>query len=86
MENSRIREKGEELKRAEELDLQEAQKQSSSISKKEGRCMILRLKHFTHVLLHGAKTGGQSPLQALIALSQRVISENDFILVGATGG
>lgn len=53
LEKARRRETGEEMKRAEEIDLQEAQKQSSQVSKKEGRCMILRLQHFTHVFLKG---------------------------------
>lgn len=50
-EKKKYRETGEELKHTEQIDLMEAKKQSKSVSKKEGRCMILRLQQFTHLFL-----------------------------------
>ena len=74
------------MKRAEEIDLLEAQKQSKQLSKKESRCVILRLKHVAHVLLRGgSQKGGPSPLRALIELNQKVISENDSTLFQGAG-
>jgi hypothetical protein len=58
------------MKRAEEIDLIEAQRRSKQLSKKESRCLILRLKHAAHVLLRrGSKAAGPSPLRALVELS-----------------
>jgi len=86
LERRRARDTGEEMKRAEEIDLQEAQRQSKQLSKKESRCLILRLKHVAHVLLSRRSPGaGVSPLRALIELAQKVISENDSTLVGGGG-
>lgn len=74
------------MKRAEEIDLLEAQRQSKQLSKRESRCLILRLKHVAHVLLRPGRAGaGASPLRALIELNQRVISENDGTLAGGNG-
>lgn len=80
-------ESGEEMKRSEEIDLQEAQKQSKQLSKKESRCIMNRLKLFAHILLITKSGSGQSPMRALIELNHELISENDaFILSGSGGG
>lgn len=70
------------MKRAEEIDMMEAQKQSKQLSKKESRCIMNRLKLFAHIMLI-KKGEGSSPLRTLIELNHKVISENDsFILSG----
>jgi len=86
LERKRVQDTGEEMKRAEEIDLLEAQRQSKQLSKKEGRCLILRLKHAAHVLLSGqGQNSAASPLRALIELNLKVISENDSTLVSGAG-
>ena len=85
MEEKRAKDTGEEQKRAEEIDMQEAQKQSKQLSKKEGRCVILRLKHVAYALLQNTKHG-RSPLRALLELNHKVVSENDSVLVSAPQG
>ena len=82
LERRRARDSGEEMKRSEEIGLQEAQRQSKQLSKKESRCIMLRLKHVAHVLLRKRNQEGVSPLRALIELSHKVISENDSTLTG----
>ena len=82
-ERRKAREAKEELKRSEELELQEAEKQGQQLSKKESRCLLLRLRHVVHILLR-RRTAGEHPLRALIELSHKVISETDATLVGAS--
>jgi len=74
------------MKRSEEIDLQEAQRQSKQLSKKESRCIMLRLKHVAHVLLRKRKQDAASPLRALIELTHKVVSENDGTLTGGGSG
>lgn len=56
------------------------QSEETKQSNTEGFCMINRMKLFIHVFLNKQK--GQSsilPLQAMIELNHKVISENDSI-------
>jgi hypothetical protein len=86
LERQRQKETGEEMKRAEELDLLEAQRQSKQLSKKESQCVMLRLRTFASVLLRSRSGSQRCPLRALIELSQRVISENDATLAATGAG
>lgn len=86
LERQRQKETGEEMKRAEELDLLEAQKQSKQLSKKESQCVMLRLRTFASILLRSGPGSQRCPLRALIELNQRVISENDAALAVAGAG
>ena len=75
-------EKSEEMKHSEEMELDEQKRLSKTISKKDSRCLIYRLKLFAHVLLLKKGTSNLSPFRALTELNHRIISENDSFLLG----
>lgn len=68
-------ETGEEFKHSDEIELAEAQKRSKQVTKKESRCLINRLKLFTHIMLK--RRGNVAPMKILIDLSKKIVSEND---------
>ena len=67
------------MKRAEEISFNEAKQQSKTITKKESRCLIFRLKVFAHVILR--KKTNSSPMRSIIDLCNKVVGENDQFLM-----
>ena len=79
MQKKKVIEDDEELKHSEELNLIDAEKKSKIISKSESQCIIYRLKLFAHLIVK--KQNGKAPVNLLIEISQRVISDSDQILL-----
>ena len=71
-EMKKAKEAGEELKRSEEMQLNNRDKK---VSKKEARCFIQRLKTFTHYILNLAN--GKRPFNELVSLCHDILSQSE---------
>ena len=56
-------------------DWDEVQGASDHVNEREGRCVLNRLKIFSHIFLRRVK--GVMPMRALIELGHAIIAEND---------
>ena len=83
LDKRRAEQSGEEMKRSDELEMMDKQKNSLKFSKKESRCMINRLKQFAHIIL--IKKSSLSPMRALIDINHKIISENDSFIHNQQG-
>lgn len=67
---------GEEIKHSEEMQMSQMIKNSQTVSKKEARSYMQRLKIFAHVVL--STFNGKKPLNELVNLCHELLSQSEY--------